>query len=391
MILQFAIGGAVMPFVSIRLRDAGLNFEQIGTIFFASSSTLLVFPFLWGMLADRYLPLNRLFTVLNALSLVTLAIFALQQNYWGLLFSFTALYAAYNPTLSLINPLSFHHLSDPASQFGRLRAWGSIGWIVPSLPTYLWLAHVHTTTGQVPRLTFVLYLGLAFAVAMLVLSFWLPHTPAGARRQGTHARPAYWPALKALLTDSNYVTLLAAFFLIAASYSLYFYYSPPFLEDLGMPRAWIGPIQSIGVLVEIAFFWWQPPFIRKWSYRTPILVGCLALMGRHLTCALAGSIWVICLSYLLAGVVIVFFHTRVSVLVNTIARREVRSTAQTLLVFFGSGMGPMFSNWVAGRLATNPTQSLRPVFLFAAVLAGLASLLIFVRGSKLEKISAEAT
>ena len=98
-----------------------------------------------------------------------------------------------------------------------------------------------------------------------------------------------------------------------------------------------------------------------------------------------------CLSaaIVLAGMVIVFYHMGVSILVNAMAATEVRSTAQTLLVFFGSGLGPMCANWMAGRLTGHFGNSLRPVFFFAVALAALAALLIAVRGRQLNRPGSE--
>ena len=382
MAMQLAAGGAVIPFVTLILRDRGLDFGQISQIFSASSATLLLFPFVWGMLADRYVPLNRLFTVLNLLACGALAVFASQRTFAGLLVSFTLFVACLNPTFSLINALSFHHLPNPREQFGFLRAWGSLGWIVPFLPISLWMVYVKET-----RLDFVLYIGMGLCLVMALVSFWLPHTPPGARRKdgGAESRGSYLPAVKRLVRDPNYLVLLASMFLIAGSYSLLMYYSPPFLQDMGVPRIWIGPIQAIGVISEIIFFQWQPGLIRRWNYTTIILIGCVALLLRQLIYSVAESAWVLSLSYVLAGMVIVFYHMGVSVLVNAMAGPEVRATAQTLLVFFASGLGPMFANWTAGRLAAHFENSLRTVFLFAAALAGLATLLIAVRGRQLNR------
>src|SRR5438128_800531 len=110
MALQFAVGGAVMPFARIFLRDRGLDMSQVSQVLFASSSTLLLFPFFWGMLADRFMPLNRLFTLLNVGAAIALGILSLQHTFLGLLLAFTVFYACFNPTLTLINALSFHHL-----------------------------------------------------------------------------------------------------------------------------------------------------------------------------------------------------------------------------------------------------------------------------------------
>src|SRR5260221_183530 len=382
MAVQLGVGGAVIPFVTLLLRDRGLDFSQISQILAASSASLLIFPFLWGMLADRFVPLNRLFTLLNLLAFITLAIFASERNFIGLLVSFTLFGACLNPTFTLINALSFHHLPNPREQFGLLRAWGSLGWIVPFLPISLWMAHANQT-----RLDFVLYLGMGLCLAMVVMSFWLPHTPPGGRstEERIAAHGTYLPAVKRLVRDPNYLVVLVSMFLVAGSYSLHMYYAPPFLEDMGVPRLWIGPIQGIGVGSEIIFFQYQPVLIRRWNYPAVVLIGCGALLARQLIYSLSASPWVLSLSYVLAGAVIVFYRMGVSVLVNAMAGPEVRATAQTLLVFAGSGLGPMFANWAGGRLASQFGNSLRPLFLFAAGLAALATLLIAVRARHLNR------
>ncbi len=384
MVLQFAVGGAVIPFVSLLLRDRGLDYSQISVIFLASSSTLLVFPFLWGMLADRILPINRLFTVLNLAAATALGLLAGHRTFIGMLLSFTFFYACFNPTLTLINALSFHHLNEPRRQFGRLRSWGSLGWILPSLPTFLWLARAPGAD-----LEMVLFLGVGLCLAMAVMTLFLPHTPPGSKPITPDLkRLGYWPAMKRLLADMNYLTVLLSFFLMAASFGIMTYYSPPFLEDLGVGRAWLGPIQCIGVVVEIIFFRWLPSFMARWRPSATIAIGCSALLVRHLLFAFVDNPAVLCASYLLAGLVIVFYHIGISILVNSIARLEVRATAQTLLVFFGSGMGPMFGNWVVTLLAGGGHDGLKPVFLFAASLAGLAGGLILVRGARLNEAGA---
>ncbi|MEK7676728.1 MAG: MFS transporter [Verrucomicrobiota bacterium] len=351
-------------------------------LFFAASSTLLVFPLLWGMLADRHISLNRLFTVLNLVAVVALVLLANSKTFWGLLISFSLFSACFNPTLTLINALCFRHLQSPREQFGLLRAWGSAGWMIPSLPIYLWLVK-----ARAADLGFVLYLGAGLGLAMVVMTLFLPHTPSGARSPGTDRSQelGYWPAMKRLLRDANFIAILVSFFLVAASFSILVYYSPPFLEACGIDRAWIGPTQCIGVVFEIILFRWLPRFIDHWSYRASILLGCFALLLRHLLFAWSGNPWLLAGSYLLAGMVIVFYHIGVSILVNAMAGPEVRATAQTLLVLFGSGLGPMFANGVAGRLAAQASDNLRPVFLFAAALAALAAAMILARGSKLDQ------
>ncbi len=216
MALQFAVGGALLPFISMILRDRGLDFRQISVVFLAASSTLLVFPFLWGMLADRYLPLNRLFALLNVGACVALTALLVQRSYVGPLLSFMLFFACFTPTLTLVNALSFHFLHDPRTQFGMVRAWGSLGWIIPSLPIYLWFA-----LAEKAGFDFVVLLAMGFALAMAALALFLPHAPPGAGRRTGNGQLAYWPAMKRLIwpdpihwrrTRDRPVPVAAAFF-----------------------------------------------------------------------------------------------------------------------------------------------------------------------------------
>ena len=380
MLLQFAVGGSVIPFVTLLLRDRGLGMGQIGTIFSCAAAMLMVAPFFWGMLADRYMPLDRLFVILNLMGATALAAFAFQTKLLGLTVAFTIFIACFTPTLSLINALSFHHLPDPPNQFGIVRSWGSVGWILPFLPIALWLA----LSGH-KDLTFVLWAGAGFCVAMAVLGLFLPHTPPGAI--GTDPRRmAYGPAVKLLLHDRNFLVLLAAMFLVSGSYSVLTYYSPPFLEDLGVRRHWIGPVQAIGVVFEIFLFQWQPAMLRRWNYTVILLLGCGALVLRHALYATVREPWTLSISYVLAGAVIVFFHMGVSLLVNTMARVETRATAQTLLSLFGQGLGPTCANYASGLIAQRAGDRLESVFWFAAVWGAVAGALLISRRRTLNAI-----
>ena len=380
MLLQFAVGGSVIPFVTLLLRDRGLGMGQIGMIFSCSSAMLMVAPIFWGMLADRYMPLDRLFILLNLLGGAALAGFSLQTNLLGLTVTYTIFIACFTPTLSLINALSFHHLPDPPNQFGIVRSWGSVGWILPFLPISLWLA----MSGH-KDLTFVLWAGVGCCVAMAALALFLPHTPPGAI--GTDPRRmAYGPAVKLLLHDRNFLVLLAGMFLVSGSFSVLTYYSPPFLEDLGIQRHWIGPVQAIGVVFEIVLFQFQPAMLRRWKYTVLLLLGCGALLLRHALYATVREPWTLSISYVLAGVVIVCFHMGASLLVNTMARIETRATAQTILSLFGQGLGLTCANYASGKIAQLSGDRLEPVFWFAALWGAVAAALVISRGRKLNSI-----
>ena len=134
MLVQFGAAGAVFPFISLILLDRGLALPEVSRLLFWASASLLVFPLLWGWLADRFLSLERVFLLLNLGGAGFLIWFLRQETFGGLAGSYVAYFALVEPTLVLMNALAYRHLAHPENQFGGLRAWGSAGWIVPSLP-----------------------------------------------------------------------------------------------------------------------------------------------------------------------------------------------------------------------------------------------------------------
>ena len=385
LLLQYGIGGAVTPFVALLLRDRGLTITEISHVFVAVSAAMLFFPLFWGMLADRFLPLNRLFVLLNVLIAALLALFSAQTSFPGLLVTYVAFAACLNPAQILLNPLCFHYLGDPRTQFGRLRAWGSLGWIVPSGLIFLW--HAWRPGAS---LSVTIFLGLALALAMVLAAARLPRLPPGALHVGPSHAPGitYFESVRRLLCNPSYVTALVVYFLVASSFGLQGIYAAPLLEDAGLPRRWIGPSQCLGVVVEIVLFRWQSRWLGRLSIAGTILVGIGALVVRHVIFWQSDNRWLLVASHLLTGIVIVYHHIGVSVLINTIAPREVRSTAQTLLLLFGSGVGPMFANGAVGWITATTGQDLRMVFAFATGLAVLGGLLLIARAKHLNATGA---
>ena len=88
MTLQFAVGGAVLPFMSMWLEEKGVEFFRDQSDFFGRLDHLSRFPFLWGMIADRYLPIEWMFFFLNGMAGVSMWWMQSQTEYGGLMLSF---------------------------------------------------------------------------------------------------------------------------------------------------------------------------------------------------------------------------------------------------------------------------------------------------------------
>ncbi len=145
MFLQYAIWGAWLPLLFPFLAGhRGFTPGQIGDMFAVGALGAILAPWIAGQIADRYFNTERYLAVAHVLG--GLLVFQLSwiSTYWAFL-GFSFIYSLiYAPTLSLTNSISFHHLPDRDRDFGRVRVWGTIGWIVVGIGVGQWLAFTHS-------------------------------------------------------------------------------------------------------------------------------------------------------------------------------------------------------------------------------------------------------
>jgi len=384
MIVQYAAGGAFLPFVTLFFRDRGLDYDHLSWAHLTAAGVSSTAPFFWGWVADRWLAAEKLLALLHLGGAAALLVLSRQTSFAGLLAAYAVLFALYPPTGSIIFALAYHNLPSPETQFGRLRLWGSIGWIVPSLPVFLWLAR---RTPGATDLSFTLELAAGIEVLASAVSLTLPRTPPGARQPAAEASAelAYGESLKRLLRRRGFDVFLAVIFLVHSSFAVLFYYSPPFLEEAGFERKWVGPLQSIGVAAEVPFLFALPWAVRRLGLHGTITLGCAMLLLRQIAYAAGSPAWMLAASYVLAGVCVAFYLTGVSLSLNAMANHAVRATAQALFALVGAGLGQMFGHLAAGWIASRAGGDLRPAFIFASATVGLAlALLVFgLRGKGL--------
>ena len=134
MFLQYAAMGAwFVSFGSYMSKSLGFD-SVIGLAYGSQGVATIISVFFFGTLADRYIQTQKLLAIsflLSALSL--LAIATLKLDVQAFLFLVFLHFLTFIPTIPLANSLCFHWLPNPASQFPRIRALGTVGWIASGL------------------------------------------------------------------------------------------------------------------------------------------------------------------------------------------------------------------------------------------------------------------
>ncbi|GEM_PF-93900 len=141
MFLQYAIWGAWLPILWPFLAGTrGFSATEIGTMFAVGAVGALVAPFVAGQIADRWFATERFLGFSHLAGAVLIWRLAEIESYGGFLV-FSLLYSlTYAPTLPLTNAISFHHLPDRDRDFGKVRLFGTLGWIVVGVLVGHWLA-----------------------------------------------------------------------------------------------------------------------------------------------------------------------------------------------------------------------------------------------------------
>jgi PPP family 3-phenylpropionic acid transporter len=90
----------------------------------------LLAPLLWSWLADSGGRRVRIVVTSTAAALASFSVVFLTQDFVGLLIGMAVLHFFWSASLPLVEALTLGHLAANPERYGRIRLWGSIGFIV---------------------------------------------------------------------------------------------------------------------------------------------------------------------------------------------------------------------------------------------------------------------
>jgi nucleoside transporter len=334
---MMAIGIWMVPLTRILVSH---GYSTLPAYAYASSAlAAFVSPLVFGAMADRHAAPARVLRWLAIASAATMAV------------SYYAIRAAWNPvevlcllqlfalvavpTSSIASTIIFSRLHNSQTQFGTIRAMGTLGWMCGCWLVSLLGLDASAGTGSLGALV---WLGLA------AFTYRLPCVapPAGAKvklreRMG-------WDALVLLKhRDHRVVFLTTALFSIPLA--AFYPYAPPHLRELGFRNtsAWmsLGQITEILALLSLAALAlrWR----LKWIFA--IGLGCGAL--RFALCALNKPLWLLA-GITLHGFSFTLFFIMGQIYLNERVDAAWRARAQALMSLMTSGVGSLLGYLGAG-------------------------------------------
>jgi nucleoside transporter len=391
MFLQYAIWGAWSPVLSEYLiNELGFSGTQVGLIYSLLPLATIVTPFVGGQIADRYFASQKVIACLQLIGGGLLIYTSTVTNYstmiWMMLF-YCLLYA---PTLALTNSVAFINLKDSEKEFGIIRVWGTIGWIVAGLILMGW-RHLSQSSDTFAIRGDTLFLAGIFSIIMGFQAFSLPHTPP--KKEGANPL-AFLEAIK-MMRNKNFLAFVIISFVVATELMFYYVLTAPFLtsDKIGLSSASVPGVMVIAQVAEIfVLAILLPYFITRIGIRNVLVMGVLAWPLRYIIFAVGKPSWLVIASLSLHGFCFVFFFAAAFIYVDTVSPRDIRHSAQSLimLVTYGIGnyIGSLFAGEVQEFFTTEAGTNWTGVFLVPCVLTVLCAVafLLFVKDDRSAQI-----
>ena len=183
---------------------------------------------------------------------------------------------------------------------------------------------------------------------MGIFSFSLPNTPPPAKGKKIDLRGLLMLDGLKMLTKPAFLVFIICSTAICVPLAYYYGVTSMFLSDMGFDQP--ASLMTIGQMSEIGFMLLIPFFFRKLGVKWMILVGMLAWVLRYGLFALGATnqvVWMMLMAILLHGICYDFFFVTGFMYTDKEAKKEVRSQAQSMLVFFTQGVGMFFGYKVA--------------------------------------------
>lgn len=371
--LLAAMPGCWVPVISNVLAARGWA-GLTDWVFVIPSMGAVISPLFLGALADQRMNAEKVLAGVLALnSAFTAAAFWFvgqgDSQGWFLFFLIMkALVGA--PSWSLLMVVALTHIKDPERNFGTIRVWGTIGWMVAGWGVSLLALDESPHTG-----IFAAVMGMAAAGFSLLL----PHTPPEGIKSKSLLDSLGFRAFSVLRDRDTGVYFLTAF-LFSIPLAAYYPYTSKFLKSLGVES--VAAFLSIGQVSEFAAMllmgWTFRRMRLRWIFLVALGAGTLRY-GGYLVAALSGQVLpqtaqiaLVGAGILMHGVCWTLFFESGKIFVNRRVERQLRGQAQSLLTVVTGGLATILGVFLSGFLYRWCVEGSGPGWTgFWLILAGL--------------------
>ncbi|HAT4984359.1 TPA: 3-phenylpropionate MFS transporter [Serratia marcescens] len=337
--------GIFLPFWGVWLKGEGIAPETIGMLLGAG----LVARFLGSLLiAPRVKDPSHLVSALRLLALLTLA-FAVGfcfGNGWGwLMLVIAGFNLFFSPLVPLTDALAATWQKQIRMDYGRVRLWGSLAFVIGS-----------ALTGQLVAVwghNAILY-SLIFSVLAMLLGMLLKPSvmPQGEARTRSDTERSLW----ALLKEGPVWRFLLCVTLLQGAHAGYYSFGSIYWQEAGYSASTIGYLWSLGVVAEVIIFASSNVLFRRWNARNLLLLSaCCGVLRWSLMAYSTELGWLLLIQILHCGTFTVCHLAAMRFIAARQGQEVIRLQAVYSALAMGGGIavmtviaGFLFEHWQGG-------------------------------------------
>jgi MFS family permease len=357
--LEWGITGSLLTYLPLYFTSHGVPLEETGPLLAIGAVGLWVAPIVTGQICDRWMNIERYLAIAHLFGGITLLAIpvAVQGEWFDLVFWLLGLYAAlYLPTMPLASALTFRHLPDPERQFGQVRIFGTIGWVLGGVFLSVWLqwpdaqiwlrekfpstrnfvGTVNAIIAQLPGPTSDDAFHIAAVLSFMLSSFcvFLPPSPPNRTTSGGFAP---WRVLRAF-SERSFVVLALFSFLLGMVMPLYTLAVPSLLEQQLTHADWVPAVMTIGQISEFPALLLLPWILKRYGLKGTFLFGMGAWMLRYAIFALDAPVGLTLFGVAMHGVCHVFLVIVIQLYIDAHCPPDQRASAQNIFAFLTLGV-----------------------------------------------------
>jgi len=360
--LYFAYIGLVSPYASLFFLDRGFTVIEIAILMSMLQVTRIIGPFSWGWLSDYLSNRIGIIRFCACLGALVFTVIYFLNSYISFFIWMFVLHTILSSLMPLGESATVHALYKDNSfdkRYGRLRLWGSIGFIMMVL-----------FAGELfQRNSIELYpiVGTFILIALAAITF-LMHEPKLERRK--MVKGEFWVVL--LNPDIRWF-LLSGFFMQFAHAALYVFYSL-YLADLGYNKFQIGLFWALGVFAEVLFFYYQSKVLSRLDPEVLLQASFGIGVIRFALMAFLPITSVLIIAQVMHAGTFAAHHSAATKLLQRWFTGPLQARGQALMATVSYGLGGTLGGLFAGWIWESSQP--RDVFVVSAFACGLAGMAI---------------
>ena len=355
----FALLGVIAPYWSLYLIDSGLSAVEVSYIAAAMMATKIISPYILGLIADLSGKPVLVVRISSLISLIAFFGIFYADGFLPILLVVILFGFFWNAEIGQFEAITLSSLGKNNSYYGKVRSWGSIGFILAVVGLGLFFSKYSIS---------LLPIVMTFLLAMILLSSFMVSDK---KKTGCVSKEN---SIKKILSNKNVLIFFSVCFLVQVAHGPYYTYFSIYLSEFGFSNSTIGILWAFSVIPEIFMFVFMSNLQQRFSFKAILIISLSVNMIRWSMVALFGeSLILLFISQLGHAFTFASFHAisvqwiRKSFTIGTQGQGQALYSA--LSFGFGGAVGALLSGylWSLSHLY---------IWYFAAAIGLMATLLI---------------